>query len=124
MVENVLEADEVITAIRIPGGIRQSGYYDVREKQSYDWPLVAASAALTDKGWQVVLGAVAPIPWRAKAVEEELGDKALTAELAGEAAEKAIVGANPLRYNRYKLDLIKVVTRRALLKAAGLEMTA
>lgn len=121
MVENVLGPTDVIAELRIPTGITQSSYYEVREKQSYDWPLVAATAALTPDGWRVVMGAVAPVPWRAVKTEEILGSKPMTAELAAEAAEVAIAGAKPLRYNRYKLDLIKVVVRRALTRAAGLE---
>ncbi len=121
MVENVLGPTDVIAELRIPTGIKQSSYYEVREKQSYDWPLVAATAALTSEGWRVVMGAVAPVPWRASETEEILGSKPMTAELAAEAAEAAVAGAKPLRYNRYKLDLIKVVVRRALTRAAGLE---
>ncbi len=75
-------------------------------------------------GWQVVLGAVAPIPWRAKAAEQVLGSKPMTAELAAQAGEAAIQGSNPLKYNQYKVDLVKVAVRRALLKAAGMEVTA
>ena len=122
--ENTLEADEVITEIRIPGGIKQSAHYEVREKQLYDWPLVAVTAALTDSGWQVVMGAVAPIPWRASGTESILGKKAVTEALAIEAAERATDGAEPLRNNRYKLELIKVAVRRTLMKAAGMEVPA
>lgn len=124
MIENRLEADEIIAQVRIPKDTPQSAYLDVREKQSYDWPLVAVSAALTNDGWKVVMGAVAPVPWRASEAEKILGSKAMTPELAAEAGEAAIAGANPLQYNRYKLDLIKVVVRRALLKAAGMEVPA
>ncbi len=121
MKENILEADEVVAEIRIPAGIKRSGHVELREKQSYDWPLVAVSAVLNDAGWQVVMGAVAPIPWRAKETEKVLGNSAMTAELAGKAADAATAGANPLKYNKYKLDLVKVAVRRALLKAAGME---
>jgi xanthine dehydrogenase YagS FAD-binding subunit len=124
MVENVLNADEIITEIRVPANLKRSAHYEVREKASYDWPLVAVSAAQTPEGWKVVMGAVAPIPWRAKQTETVLGNKAMTAELASEAAEAAIAGASPLRYNRYKLDLIKVAVRRTLMKAAGMEVPA
>jgi xanthine dehydrogenase YagS FAD-binding subunit len=124
MVENVLKADEILSEIRVPGGIRASAHYEIREKQSYDWPLVAATAAQNEAGWQIVLGAVAPIPWRARAAEAALGNRAMTAALANQAAERAIAGAAPLRYNRYKLDLVKVAVRRALLEAAGMEATA
>lgn len=124
MRENVLEADEIITEIRIPAGVKQSAFLEIREKQVYDWALVAVAAAETDAGWQVVLGAVAPIPWRAKETEKILGNKTMTPDLAARAAAEATAGANPLRYNIYKLDLIEVAVRRALLKAAGMEELA
>lgn len=124
MAENTLKVDEVITEIRVPANLKRSGHYEIREKASYDWPLVACAAVQTAEGWKVVMGAVAPIPWRAKQTETILGNKTLTPELAAEAAEQAVAGAAPLRYNRYKLDLIKVAVRRSLMKAAGMEVPA
>jgi xanthine dehydrogenase YagS FAD-binding subunit len=124
MRENTLEGDDVITEIRVSSKIKQSANYEIYEKQSYDWPLVAAAVAQTDKGWNVVLGAVAPIPWRAAEAEKVLGSKAITPALAEEAAQAAIAGATPLRHNRYKLELVKAAVRRALLKASGQEVEA
>ena len=122
--EHNLRSDEVITEIVIPGGIRRSAYYDVREKQSHDWPLVAVAAVLLEDGWKVVMGAVAPIPWRAAKAEELLGGQGITEALATEAGEAATSGASPLTYNGYKVDLVKVAVRRALMKAAGMEVPA
>lgn len=124
MRENVLESNEVITRIRVPKGVTGSAYVDFREKQSYDWPLVAVAVVKRAEGWSVVMGAVAPIPWRAEGVEKALGSGNLTPELAAKAAEAAVEGAKPLKYNQYKLELVKVAVRRALLKAAGLEANA
>ncbi len=124
MAENVLNADEILTEVRIPDGIRRSAHYEIRDKQVYAWPLVAATSVLMEDGWKVVLGAVAPVPWRARQTETILGSRPITAALAAEAAEAAVVGAAPLRHNQYKLQLIKVAVRRSLMKAAGMEVPA
>lgn len=121
MRENVLQAADVLIEIRIPAWIKHSAHYEVRERQSHDWPLVAASVAFGAEGWKVILGAVAPIPWRARKSEQVLGARAVSPALAYEAASVAIDGANPLHHNHYKLDLIRVCVQRALLMAAGME---
>lgn len=122
MRENVLESDDVITEIRVPANLKGSSYVDFREKQSYDWPLVASAAVHTPAGWKVVLGAVAPVPWQSEPAEAVLGNKSITPELAASAGAAAIKGATPLRYNAYKLDLIKAAVRRSVLEAAGMEV--
>jgi xanthine dehydrogenase YagS FAD-binding subunit len=62
----------------------------------------------------VWLGSVAPIPWRAEAAEKALMGKPLTDETIRTAADAAVTGATPLPGNAYKVDLVKVVVRRAL----------
>jgi xanthine dehydrogenase YagS FAD-binding subunit len=120
--ENVLKPDQVITEVILPTAARQSATIELREKQSFDWPLVIASAARMNGGWRVCLGAVAPIPWLSRPAMKELGDRDVTPELAGAAGEAAAEGAEPMSDNAYKLQLVKVATRRALLAAAGLEV--
>ena len=60
----------------------KSGHYEVRYKQSHDWPLAFATVVLTMNGntmrrARVVLGAVAPVPWRSQAAEAALAGKPL-----------------------------------------------
>ena len=62
-------------------GQREDGHYEVRYKQSHDWPLAFTTVVLTMNGntiasARVVLGAVAPIPWRSKAAEARAGRQA------------------------------------------------
>ena len=71
MGENVLRPNELVTHVILPapGNVR-SANYEVRFKQSHDWPLATASVVLsmtgdTVSGARVVMGAVAPVPWRA-----------------------------------------------------------
>jgi len=115
--ENVLRPGELIVEVRVPAG-RRSGYVKLMEKQSFDWPLAEAAVALGDDP-RVVLGAAAPIPWRARAAEALLRGKRVDDALATQAAEAALQGAKPLQHNGYKVPILKTAVRRALLAAGG-----
>lgn len=122
--ENVLEPGELVTEIRVPaaGGVR-SAYAEMRERQAFDWPLVAVAAALELDGGlvrdaRIVLGAVAPIPWRSTRAEQALVGKTLDAASAEAAAQAATVGAAPLSDNGYKVGLVQTLVRRTLLGLA------
>jgi xanthine dehydrogenase YagS FAD-binding subunit len=97
-----------------------NAYVEVRHRQSFDWALASAAvAAGTDGKWTVVLGAVAPVPWRAAPPEEALGRGKPTAAKISAAAEVAVKGAKPLSMNGYKVKLAKTALVRALTEAAG-----
>ncbi|MFZ0890105.1 MAG: FAD binding domain-containing protein, partial [Candidatus Binataceae bacterium] len=78
--ENTLRPDEIITEVIVPPPRRgaRSIYLEVREKYSFDWPLVSvAVVAVLGPGSRidearVVMGAVAPIPWGAQEAEAAL----------------------------------------------------
>ena len=98
--------------------------YEVRHKQAYDWPLVQAAAALKldgDKATNVkiVLGHVAPMPRIAEAAARAIEGKEVNDETAAAAGEAAAEGAKPLAQNGYKVKLVAVAVKRALLAAAG-----
>ena len=119
--EVALEADELVTEVLIPSpaaGTRGT-YVKVAERQAWDFALLSAAVQLTFDGdavheARVALGAVAPVPWRAKEVEEVLAGKALTADVIDGAAEAATTGARSLAQNGYKVDLTQGVLRQAL----------
>jgi xanthine dehydrogenase YagS FAD-binding subunit len=122
--EIALRPNEIVTEIVIPpaAGVRNATY-EVRQKTAIDWPLVTASVALKMKGnlvasARIVLGHVAPIPWRAAAAEAAVAGKALTPALAEEAGKAATEGAAPLSGNGYKVQLVHAAVKRALLEAA------
>ena len=115
--ENVLRPGELIVEVRVPAG-RRSGYVKLMEKQSFDWPLAEAAVALGDDP-RVVLGAAAPIPWRARAAEALLRGKRVDGALAAQVAEAAVQGVRPLQHNGYKVPILKTAVRRALLAAGG-----
>jgi xanthine dehydrogenase YagS FAD-binding subunit len=63
---------------------------------------------------RIVLGGIAPTPWRSVTAEQEIEGKPLAATNIEGAARAAIAGANPLKHNEYKLGLVKKLVRTAL----------
>jgi xanthine dehydrogenase YagS FAD-binding subunit len=121
--ENVAQPDELLTEIRLPARKTRSGYTEFREKQSFDWPLASCSAVHDGTKWNVVLGHVAPVPWRAKAAEAVLaGATSITPELALKAGEAALEGAEPMSQNAWRLHLVRAAVHDALMLADGKEI--
>lgn len=120
-----LEQGEVITHITFRAAPK-SGFYSVKEKQSFDWPLVAAAAALelagdTIKSARVCAAAVAPVPWALPNVEKALAGLSVNDESAlKRACDVAVEGAKPMSRNAYKTKLLPVAVRRAVMRAAGM----
>ncbi|HTS25771.1 MAG TPA: xanthine dehydrogenase family protein subunit M [Bryobacteraceae bacterium] len=120
--EIALMPNEILTEIIVPSATVQTATYEVRQKEALDWPLAAASVALTMNGKtvtsaKVVMGQVAPTPWEAAAAESALKGKAITADTAEAAGKAAVANAKPLSQNAYKVTLAKVAVKRALLDA-------
>lgn len=67
---------------------------------------------------RVVLGGVAPIPWRSREAEASLARKASMAASAAAAADKALESAGPLQDNAYKVDLSCAIICDALRQLA------
>jgi xanthine dehydrogenase YagS FAD-binding subunit len=122
--ENELQADEVLTEIQVPAASGARSVYSAeRERAAFDWPLVAVAAVLKIDGGlvrdaRIVLGAVAPLPWRSPKAEQALVGKALGPDTAAAAARAATVGAAPLSDNGYKVSLLQTLMRRTLLSLA------
>jgi xanthine dehydrogenase YagS FAD-binding subunit len=125
--ENVLADDEILTHVTLPApGNVKHGHYEVRYKQSHDWPLAFTTVVLTMNGStirsaRVVLGAVAPVPWRSRPAEAALAGKPLNAETAAIAAEAAVSEAKPMSGNGYKVQIARTAVKRAVLNAAGIQ---
>jgi xanthine dehydrogenase YagS FAD-binding subunit len=124
--ENVLQPNELLTHVILPApGNLKSGHYEVRYKASHDWPIAFATVLLAMNGSsvqsaRVVMGAVAPVPWRSQAAEQALAGKTITEEAATAAADAALANAHPLSQNAYKIQVAKTAVKRAILRAAGL----
>jgi xanthine dehydrogenase YagS FAD-binding subunit len=122
--ENVLQNDEIITEIQVPASAlaARSTYLKFKERESLDFALasVAAAAEIKSDGAvkqaRIVLGGVAPIPWRASKAEAFLVGKKLSQDVLAEAARLALEGAKPLEKNAYKVPLTETLVRRALEK--------
>ncbi|HEY1267866.1 MAG TPA: xanthine dehydrogenase family protein subunit M [Candidatus Binatia bacterium] len=119
--ENILGPADIVTEIQVP--LPKAGskgfYYKARERQAWDHAIVSVATVVQSAGGavrdaRVVLGGVAPIPWRVPKVEEFLRGKPIDDGAAQKAAEIALDGARPMKDNVYKIDLAKNLVRRAL----------
>ncbi len=122
--ETVLEQGEIVTGVKVPAEMAgwKSYYYKARERESFDWALSSCAVALRTSGStvqeaRVVLGGVAPIPWRSKEAEAALRGKTLDESVAEAAGRAAVAMAEPMSENRYKVALTRNVVKIALLEA-------
>jgi xanthine dehydrogenase YagS FAD-binding subunit len=125
--ENDLHAGEILTHVILPPprpGTR-SMHLRQGETDSFDWPIADVAVVLelaTDgicRQAAVVLGAAAPVPYRAQGAQSALAGKRISEALARSAAQAALAGAAPLAHNAYKLPVFAALVRRAILGAAG-----
>src|SRR5438477_3219181 len=125
--ENVLQNDEIITAVQVPASkfAANSTYLKFKERDSMDFAMsavaaaVAMSATKTVTDARIVLGGVAPIPWRVAKAEAALVGKTMSTDLLVNVAGIALQGAEPLAKNGYKIPLTQTLVRRALAKIGG-----
>ena len=123
--ENDLRPHEILIAVHLPPASPDAGmaYLKQGQKESFDWPLADVAVVLERnpagvcKRARVVLGAAAPVPYRAARAEAALTGRRVDETLAKEAAQAAIQGATPLSRNGYKLPLFATLVRRAVLQA-------
>ena len=124
--ENDLRPNEILTAIHLPllPGTARSVHVKLSEKGSFDWPVADVAVVLElgqDRRCQrasVVLGAAAPVPYRARAAEAVLVGRSIDASVAEATGRAGLNGATPLAKNAYKLPIFAVLIRRAVLKAS------
>jgi len=124
--ENVLADEDVLASIQLPApkpGTRSS-YHKVLDRAAWTHAVVSAAVVLemdqqVCRSASIVLGGVAPIPWRLPQVEAMLVGQTITEELAARAGAEAITGARALSKNAYKIPMSKAVVRRTILKVAS-----
>ena len=119
--ENVLQDGEMLVSIALPapGKGAHSRYHKVLDREAWTHAVVSAAIVLemdkdTCRRARIVLGGVAPIPWRLQVVEALLAGQRLTPELAAKAGEAAIAGARPMAKNGYKVPMVRALVARAL----------
>jgi xanthine dehydrogenase YagS FAD-binding subunit len=117
----VLRPGELLTAVRIPGTWAGAQFYfeKVRDRQVWDFPLVNVASAMKVSGGtitdlRIAVGAVAATPLRLTAVETAVAGKPRNEETADLAGRLAVEGAQPLRYNGYKIPLMRNLVKRAI----------
>lgn len=124
--ENCLQPGEVITEVHVPApngassGEWRSVYLKVKERGAWDFALSAAAVNVQRSGGvcrsaRVVLGGVAPVPWRSPEAEKICTGKKIDETLATAAGRAAVAAAVPLGKNDYKVDMTANLVKRALL---------
>jgi xanthine dehydrogenase YagS FAD-binding subunit len=119
---NTLDNDEIVSRIQVPAqplGARQA-FIKFALRPAIDFAIVSMGAVIViNKGevtdTRVVLGAVAPIPYRAAGAEETLKGKIIDEAAAETAGAAAVKDAAPLSHNRYKIQVSKALVKRAVL---------
>ncbi len=119
--ENVLKDDEVLASVTVPpaGAGTRSTYRKIMDREAWTHALVSAAVVLQMDGdvcreARIVLGGVAPVPWRAGEAEALLKGQRLTPKLCADAGEAAVAGARPLGKNGYKVAMTRALVARTL----------
>ena len=123
--ENILLPDEILTDIQVPNAPTGSKAIYVKEmvREIWDFALCSVAAMVTVRNGvvqdaRIVLGGVAPIPYRALKAEAAITGRLLDETSAAAAGVAAVDGARPLAKNGYKVPLTQAVVTRALLSLA------
>ena len=125
MRSTVIDEGEIVTEVEVPAPSQttRQAYLKFRTRNSIDFPIVSVAAAITIDGNRVtdariVLGAAAPVPVRARETENFLKGKMPTEEVAEVAGTIAVREANPLSKNRYKVQIVRALVKKAILTCA------
>ncbi len=120
--ENILGIDEILKEVKIPAPINdeKSTYHKLKERGAWDFALVSAALNATISGdvfkdLKIVLGGVAPIPWRLEKAENMIKGEKITENLLRQATREALKEAKPLAENGYKKELVEAAVYRASL---------
>jgi xanthine dehydrogenase YagS FAD-binding subunit len=123
---HILRPNELLTGVWLPPpppGTR-STYEKFALRGSWDFAIAAAAVRLgfedgvcTDA--RIVLGGVATYPYRRPDAEQLLIGQRVDEEVAAAAAARSVQGARPLRNNAYKIDVVRTLVKRAILRLAA-----
>jgi NADPH-dependent glutamate synthase beta subunit-like oxidoreductase len=115
---SVLAPDEIVLEVvipRPPAGAK-SAFGKMAWRKSIDFPVVNC-AVLTGERPGICLGAVAPVPYRAREAEDLLAGKAIDDLIAAKAGESAVKEADPFDASGYKVQIAKTLVKRTLMAA-------
>jgi xanthine dehydrogenase YagS FAD-binding subunit len=127
----VLQPGDLLTAIRIPSTWAGAQFYfeKVRDRQVWDFPLMNVASAMVVNGGnieriRIVVNAAAAHPLRLTAVEDAVRGQPRNSATGVMGGKLAVAGAVPLRYNGYKIPLMRNLVKRAISGAdKGAEVT-
>lgn len=118
---NILRPGDLLTAIRLPADWAGTKFYfeKVRDRNVWDFPLMNVASAMVVTGGKIerirlAVNAAAARPLRLKAVESAVVGKAPDAATGEMAGRLAVEDAKPLRYNTYKIPLMRNLVKRAI----------
>jgi xanthine dehydrogenase YagS FAD-binding subunit len=119
----LLEADEIITEIIVPrpnANARQK-FLKFAIRKTIDFAIASVAAVSNVEGntiadTRIVIGGVAPAPFRATLAENMLRAKPISLELVEEASLAALCRAKPLNQNAYKLPIVRSLIKRAIME--------
>lgn len=124
--ENVLQPNEIVVEVQVPQPEphTKSLYLKAREKGAPDFALASVAGVFEMSGStcqtaSIVLGGVAPAPWRSKEAEAALTGKMLSEPVSKQAGADAVKDAQPLNDNEYKVLLTQNLISRAAMMAVG-----
>ncbi len=120
--EYTLGPDELVTELHVPNTWQGASgtYTKIRQRGSWDHGIVTVAAvarvrAGTFDDVSIVMGGIAPKPWRTREAEDLLRGQPVTEALATAAAAAALATARPLPRNGYKVDMARDAIRDATL---------
>ncbi len=126
--ETAIGDDEILTEVRVPKHTGWGAHYEKFVRVAHQWPIVAIAATVKTDGGTITEARVGmtnmgSTPLRARSVEAALTGQPATDEAVRAAAASAAEGANPPSDlngdSAYRSHLATVLTRRAVLAAAG-----
>ena len=118
--ETILTVGEVVIGITLPSesarGVQR--YYKLMQRASWDFAIASLGVARRASGdVRLVLGGVAPRPWRIdSSVEEDVASGSLDEADAETLADRALYDAAPLSKNGYKVALARTLIARAIVE--------
>lgn len=121
--ENILQPGEILKEIKLPllyNNEERSTYHKLKERGTWDFALVSAAVkGRVSRGVfrdiKIVLGGVAPIPWRLRKAEGLIKGEKATEQLIRQAVKEDLKEADPLEENEYKKELVESVVYKAAL---------
>jgi xanthine dehydrogenase YagS FAD-binding subunit len=113
--ENILKPNELVKEIHLPPPKKgaKSTYFKLKERGTWDFAVVSVAVNGTISGGafkeiRIVMGGVAPIPWRLDRAEKLIKGKTVTEKVVRDAVKAAMADAKPLAENAYKIDLAEI----------------